>query len=162
MGNCLETKLKAGVDNNNLPIFGCASFVLTTFSDALFSFQDLESATLIGNAHFTDGTTDKGQTTDLNLFHIVDAQAGDILMLKNKYTTTYLYFPDKETVSEGDTSWFENATYINLGRYNDMPVVLEDVFTVNIVATTFRAINFRNLTGSLEACVERQLAAIGA
>lgn len=97
MGNCLMTKLKASVNNDNLPIFG--EMIIDIADDNRVSAINIQADgaleyRLIGNGHFTDstGAEDYGKSlTTSGIVYVIKSEPCSVKVLDTHYTMTSIY-----------------------------------------------------------------------
>jgi len=129
MGNCLVTKLKAVVDNNNLPRLGeifieVPSDCLTGDGQniSLSNFEGLTTVIVSGDLEIwtSDGSSKigDGKTVDTNttyIFKIKNVGNGGIIRINNKYSMTpfaeFIYWPMKYEDLKSSMLWYKATTF---------------------------------------------------
>lgn len=164
--NCLFTKLKGSVENENLPKYGELVVVLGSRNElTTWQIYPAKRIELTGSGHFTDstGTQNLGKvlTNVTDTIYAIGCSEGDKLKVISKYDikrfvvtdSTPNIFKANELL---DIDYLSKVTIFNVGNSRVGCVINIENFN-NTVIVTFRTPYANNVYGAVEKFVEKAI-----
>lgn len=142
MGNCLQSKLKEIVNNDNLVRIGEGKIVLTTSNSSTYkvNFSTTTQLTLTGDRKFTNNNSNKITLSTATNLTIGSGQSGDLLKIfKMDNLTVFKYF-DGDVIPL-NTEVFKYCTHLTdiAGAANNVKGSLANLYNS---AATLRQCSF--------------------
>lgn len=184
MGNCILTKLKGSVNNDNLPIFGEIQLGVDDERVSTINIQADGALRykLTGNGYFTDstGTEDYGkETTSSGVVYVKSNESCTVKVIDQSYAMTSIFavqgaFIHAESLAfrkntlrsidmldnsgiQGSISGegiFKNLTYFAISDWNMDTPVNINIFNGNTSTDTIYVSNGDKLEGTIESLLE--------